>query len=99
MKKDKVCGEGGGEGGRVVSRVSFKGLSVFELWPCPFFIGREGRERREREIDPSGLSCRSIPSPPTLWPDGELPVQSAGFTHTLRDPRRRDTPCKGKGHI
>ena len=23
----------------LVSRVSFKGLSAFELWPCPFFIG------------------------------------------------------------
>ena len=23
----------------LVSRVSFEGLSVFELWPCPFFIG------------------------------------------------------------
>ena len=23
----------------LVSRVSFEGLSLFELWPCPFFIG------------------------------------------------------------
>ena len=22
----------------LVSRVSFEGLSMFELWPCPFFI-------------------------------------------------------------
>ena len=27
------------KGPGLVSRVSFEGLSVFELWPCQFFIG------------------------------------------------------------
>ena len=40
LEKGHVC-EGLGVGFRVRSfvRVSLKGLSMFELWPCPFFIG------------------------------------------------------------
>ena len=26
----------------LVSRVGFDGLSMFKLWPCPFFIGDPG---------------------------------------------------------
>ena len=65
MKKDKVCGEGGEEGG--IEREREEGV-------C------------EREMDPV-----VSPSPAEVLPrpqhhgDGEL-LQSAGFTHTLRDP-------------
>ena len=68
MKKDKVCGRGGGEGEREGERERRR--------------GREG----EREMDP--VVC-PLPAEVLTCPqhhgDGEL-LQSAGITHTLRDP-------------
>ena len=67
----------------IVSRVSFEGLCVFELWPCPFFIGDLIADKRSTQQTAMPALVNSLVN--QITPSTALDVLHLLITSTARD--------------